>query len=237
MRCNSLQISEVVVLRSMKYLSRNASTAWRATSTLSTSCLVLRTRAFRAASWACLAACCRARSSADPPKGCKAATAIARLASNSRPMAARIPTRGSFSPACRSKLLGIIHRDAPLVKRLRLGGGLRVVGIYVAEYRRFLERHGEIQQRLRLRGSHRNVQHHHVPRVDGGRQRDEFHVVGNRVLQVREQPAPTDSLVKEQAVDEHAVLHHGGVLGLAQDRLQPRLLAARRADLPVEPGQ
>src|ERR1035438_6825006 len=199
----------------MKYLLKNSSPALRATCTLSTICRELRICWLSAASCDSLAACCLARSSADPPKRCRATTAITRWASRSRPMTARIPTRGSLTlcrlmPPGRLKFLGIIHRDPAPIKGLCLGGILLGADVHPVKHRGLFQRNSAFDDCLGFLRGHRDIQHHLVLGVDGRHQRHQFYVVRNGALEIGEQLAPTDSFVLEQGVDEDAVVQHIG---------------------------
>src|ERR1035438_5957558 len=242
MRFSSSAMADDMVRRSTTYFVRNASPSRRAISTLSTNRLAAAARFSSAASWLPNAACSTRRSAADPPNGLKATTAAARLAASNATMMARMATRGSLmdTPVSLSwpklKLLAIIHRKAAAIEGIRLGRGLGLLLQHVTEQGRVLQRHQQFDLRFGGRRRHRHIQHHVVAGVQGGTDLHNLHVVGDGLLQVRENAGPANPFAVEERIDEDAKLQHLGVFRPGQHGGQLGLFGIGLADLPVEPG-
>src|SRR5271157_3570828 len=220
-RLSSSWMVEETMRRSVTYFARNWSPSRRAVSTFSTSRLLVAMRACTRANCARSASCSRRRSSADPPNGLKAITAATRLAASSVPMVARNSTRGCLTtppfqlsfPAS-LKFLGIDHRYPIAIERVRLRGRQAAVLHNRAEQRRLLQRLVKLDHRLRRVRSHRHIQHHLVLRVHRRPDGQHLHVVRNGLLQVGENPRPTDPFAVEQRIQKNAALQHLRVLRL-----------------------
>src|ERR1017187_1772557 len=193
-------------------------------------------------SWRPRAACSRRRSPAHPPNGLNAITAAARLAASNTPMMARMATRGSLmdTPVSfilpRLMFLGIIHREAVAIERIRLRGGLALLLQYLAAQRRVLQRDQQLDLRFRGFRRRRHIQHHLVARVQGGTDGHDPHIVRHGFLQVRENTGPAYPLAVEERVDEDATLQHFGILRPGQHGGELGLFGLGLPDLPVEPA-
>src|SRR5579872_6666383 len=180
-----------------KYWLRNWSPSARPLSTASACCLVCSSTTFRDCICPASEACCRSRSSADPPGGNSTSPAATRFAAASTPSTPRSTTLGSR----KLNLLSIIHRDSHAVQGLVLRRRKRAVAFHRAEQRRFFQPLQESDHRLGRLRADGHVQQHFIVRSDRRKPHlNYFDVVRQHALQIRENLAPAHRFSLHQRV-------------------------------------